>query len=330
MAPLKVVDGVVNLVISRFLVMWRKTPMSSFIGHILVSTLRSRLLAGGVVAGFLAITLIASLSVAGPVEDSIPQLGSRDVGWNVNFWDFQLDPPPGSGHGPMKTDPKYPYRSQCQNGGCSGGSDLRPAIVNTKDPILKPWAAEQMEATNEEVLSGRMAIPFTSQSRCWPGGVPGQLLFLQPMYFLQTPKEVWMIWERDHFVRRIYLTDKHSEKVKPSWFGESIGHYEGGDTLVVDTIGLAGGKYHYIDSFRTPHTDKLHVVERFAISRDGRTLTAIVTVEDPDTFNGPLTLRQTWRKNEAEMVEMVCAENETEHFANQNLDPIPQADKPDF
>jgi len=95
------------------------------------------------------------------------------------------------------------------------------------------------------------------------------------MYFLQTPKQVWTIWERDHFVRRIYLTDRHSENVKPSWFGESIGHYEGGDTLVVDTIGLAGGKNHYIDSFRTPHTDKLHVVERFTISQDGRSLTAV-------------------------------------------------------
>ena len=118
-----------------------------------------------------------------------------------------------------------------------------------------------------------------------------------------------MIWERDHFVRRIYLTDKHSENVKPSWFGESIGHYEGGDTLVVDTIGLAGGKNHYIDSFRTPHTEKLHVVERFTISQDGRALTAIVTVEDPDTFNGPLTLKQTWRKNEVAMMgEMVRRE----------------------
>jgi hypothetical protein len=139
-----------------------------------------------------------------------------------------------------------------------------------------------------------------------------------------------MIWQRDHLVRRIYLTGEHSEHVKPSWFGESIGHYEGGDTLVVDTIGLAAGKYHYIDSFRTPHTEKLHVVERFTISRDRRALTAIVTVEDPDTFNEPLTLKQTWRKNEVEMAEMVCAENEVEHFANQNLDPIPQADKPDF
>jgi len=105
----------------------------------------------------------------------------------------------------MKTDPNYPYVSQCQNGGCPGGN-YQPPIVNTKDPILKPWAAKHIQETNEEVLSGKMSIPFTSQSRCWPGGVPGQLLFLQPMYFIQAPKQVLMIWERDNFVRRIYLT----------------------------------------------------------------------------------------------------------------------------
>ncbi len=304
--------------------------MLSFAAHVLVSTLWSRLPARGVVAGLLAIGLIPSLSVAAPAENSIPQLGSRDFGWNANFWDFQLDPPPGSGHGPIKTDPNYLYNSQIQNGRLFTGGELRPPIVDTKDPILKPWAAAHMQATNEEVLSGKMAIPFTSQSRCWPGGVPGQLLFLQPLYFVQTPNQVWMIWERDHFVRRIYITDKHSENVKPSWFGESIGHYEGGDTLVVDTIGLAAGKFHYIDSFRTPHTEKLHVVERFTISQDGRTLTAIVRVEDPDTFNGPLTLKQTWRKNAAPMAEMVCAEDAGEDHFNQNLHPLPQADIPDF
>jgi hypothetical protein len=304
--------------------------MWSFGARISVSTLRSRLVAGGVVAGFLAATLAPSFSVAAPAEESIPQLGSRDFGWNVNFWDFQLDAPPGSAHGPIKTDPNYPYNSQIQNGGFFAGGELRPPIVNTKDPILKPWAAEEMQATNEEVLSGKRPLPFRAQSRCWPGGVPGQLLFLQPVYFLQTPNEVWMIWERDHFVRRIYLTDRHSENVKPSWFGESIGHYEGGDSLVVDTIGLAGGKFHHIDSFRTPHTGKLHVVERFTISQDGRALTAIVTVEDPDTFNGPLTLKQAWRKNPVPMAEMVCAEDAGVDYFNQNLHPIPQADKPDF
>src|SRR5215469_5380726 len=147
-----------------------KTPMSSFAAHILESTLRSGLLGGGVVAGFLAVTLIPSFSVDAPVEDSIPQLGSRDFGWNANFWDFQLDPPQGSAHGPIKTDPNYPYNSQIQNGRLFTAGELRPPIVNTKDPILKPWAAEQMQATNEEVLSGEKAIPFASQSRCWPGG----------------------------------------------------------------------------------------------------------------------------------------------------------------
>src|SRR5205809_7982414 len=101
-----------------------------------------------------------------------------------------------------------------------------------------------------------------------------------------------MIWERDHFVRRIYLTDKHSENVKPSWLGESIGPYEGGDTLAVDTIGLAGGKNHYIDSFRTPHTEKLHVLERSTSSKDARPLLALIPVEDPHTRDGPLTLNQ--------------------------------------
>ena len=93
-----------------------------------------------------------------------------------------------------------------------------------------------------------------------------------------------MIWQRDHMVRRIYLTDKHSEIVKPSWFGESIGRYENGDTLVIDTIGLST-KNSYIDNFRTPHTEKLHVTERIKLAADGRTLEAFVTVNDPDTFN---------------------------------------------
>ena len=92
--------------------------MSSFAAPILVSTLRNHLLAGGVVAGFLAVTLIPSFPVVARAEDRIPQLGSRDFGWNANFWDFQLDPPPGSAHGPMKTDPNYSYTSECQNGRC--------------------------------------------------------------------------------------------------------------------------------------------------------------------------------------------------------------------
>jgi hypothetical protein len=87
--------------------------------------------------------------------------------------------------------------------------------------------------------------------------VPGQLIYpFEPLFFIQTPNEVWLIWQRDHMVRRVFLTDEHSPNLKASWFGESIGHYENGDTLVVDTIGLSANPLSYIDNFRTPHTEK--------------------------------------------------------------------------
>jgi hypothetical protein len=98
-----------------------------------------------------------------------------------------------------------------------------------------------------------------------------------------------MIWQRDHMVRRIYMTDRHSENLKPSWFGESIGRYEPDGTFVIDTIALST-RNSYLDWYRTPHGEKERVIERFKSSADGRTLEALVMVEDPDTFNH----RSTW------------------------------------
>ncbi len=256
-------------------------------------------------------------------KDAIPALASIKFAWIAVGADWR-DPPAGSGHGPMKQDPAHPF-----HGNLDGPGQVTIRLGNTDDPVLKPWAAAQMRASNEEAITGKRAVPFTAQGRCYPGGVPGQLLYpAEPFYFIQTPKEVWMIWQRDHLVRRVYLTDKHSADVKPSWFGESIGHYENGDTLVVDTIGLSA-KNSFIDNFRTPHTTKEHVVERFKPSADGKMLDAAVTVDDPDTFNEPLHLRQAWRKVDNPMLETACAENNEDYF-HQNLFPIPEADKPDF
>jgi hypothetical protein len=301
--------------------------MFSVFDRVASSASLRRVLTGGIAAAALAATLVPAGSAAQPADKAIPQLMSREFGWSVSSWDFLIDAPPGAGHGPMKTDPAYPYASQIQNG-ARQFIPLFVPIVDTKDPILKPWAAKQMQESNDELLKNPNKLNFVAQSRCWPGGVPGQLLFLEPVYFIQRPESVYIVWQRDHHVRRIALTDKHSDNVKPSWFGESIGHYENGDTLVVDTIGISA-KSH-IDSFRTPHTEKQHVVERFTISPDGRSLKAIVTVDDPDTFNGPLTLTQTWRKNEVEMIESNCAEDGGYDPFEQNLHPIPQASKPDF
>jgi len=255
-------------------------------------------------------------------DDKIPNLASHEFAWLVLGVDW-LDPPAGL-RGPIRPDPAHPL-----HGNRDGPGQITPHIGNVKDPVLKPWAAKQMQESNDEVLSGKRGLPFSAQSTCYPGGVPEQLLTpAEPVYFIQTPKEVWMIWESDHQVRRIYLTDKHSANVKPSWYGESIGHYEGGDTLVVDTIGLQA-KNSYLDWFRTPHTEKLHVVERFKLSADEKQLEALVKVEDPDTFNEPLYLGRRWNKVPNPLLEMVCAENNGDRFG-ENLFPVPQAKTPDF
>ncbi len=274
---------------------------------------------------------------------AIPDLASSNFGWQTNFADWQ-DPPPGYGHGPMKNDPTYPFvnnsvvdapendavRTAQQNYAINNGTQPTVRIANSKDPILKPWVAAAVQATNDELLKGKRQVPFVAQSRCWPGGVPGQLIYpFEPVYFVQTPNEVWMIWQRDHMVRRVLLNAEHSPKVKPSWFGESIGHYENGNTLVVDTIGLSANKLSYIDNFRTPHSEKEHVVERFTLAPDGSSLSAIARVEDPDAYNAPMTMMRTWFRVNSPMAETVCAENNGDQF-HQNLYPIPVADKGDF
>jgi hypothetical protein len=158
-----------------------------------------------------------------------------------------------------------------------------------------------------------------------PAGVPGFMALggPTPLYFVQTPKEVLMIFSGDHQVRRVYMDVPHSENPKPSWYGESVGHYEG-DTLVIDTIGQ--NDRTVVDPYRTPHTEKLHVVERWKMADDGKMLEVTFTVEDPDAFYQPWSGLRRFRHVDGAMAEDVCAEN-NEHLFDYG---IPVANKPDF
>jgi hypothetical protein len=238
---------------------------------------------------------------------------------------------PDSGPGPVKSDPAHPY---VPNSFPFVSRESRAQetimIADLTNPILQPWVIEEMRKSNEEVLAGKTG--FTARSRCWPHGVPGFLLYpVHPIFFIQTAKEVVMSWGQDFQLRRVYLNVPHSADPKPSWYGESIGHYENGDTLVVDTIGF--NDRTYVDNYRTPHTTKLHVVERFRLLPGGQSMVVNARVEDPGAFTMPWNAVQTYqidhRPTEVPLHEMVCAENNQDYF-NQGLAPVPQADKPDF
>ena len=286
----------------------------------------------GVFAGSACIAVCAGGSTSAQAPGKIPELASSTFNWvriradglNALYGDGWLDPPAGL-RGPIKNHPDYPLQGNQLRG---PGIQVTLAIGNHMDPILKPWAAEQMRQSNEEVLTGKRGMPFLATSRCYPGSVPGQLLWTtELLMFMQQPKVVHMTWQRDSLTRRIYMTDKHSQHVKPSWFGESIGRYENGE-LVVDTIGLST-KLSFLDMFRTPHTEKLHVTERFKLTADGKFLEAFVKVEDEDSFNEPMYMAARWRKQAGVWREYICAENNQDHFGH-NLFPLPEAKKFDF
>jgi hypothetical protein len=185
---------------------------------------------------------------------------------------------------------------------------------------------ETLKTLNAQTLAGK---PFRSKhSTCWPMGVPAWLLYpVAPVYFVQSPTEVVMIWRGDHMVRHVYLNRPHSAHVTPSWFGESVGHYEG-DTLVVDTIGM--NERTYVDEFHTPHSDKLHVIERYHMIESGKTMEVNLYVEDPGAFTTPWTASQRYRRVAlGPLPETSCAENPANYF-HEDFEPMPVAEKADF
>jgi hypothetical protein len=157
------------------------------------------------------------------------------------------------------------------------------------------------------------------------------------------------------------LNQPHPAQVTPSWYGDSVGHYEG-DTLVIDTVRIKVGPFSMVDRYGTPHTEALHVVERYrlldyeaakeGLARDakenlqtstndagwavdpdyrGEHLQLQFTVEDDGVFTTPWTATITYRpaRTSDEWTEGVCAENPHEYYAGKDT-AVPTADKPDF
>ncbi len=276
-----------------------------------------RLFAGSVLVAAMAVMAMASVTPAIAQQKAAPpDFSSGNAGWLTFNVDFSVVPGATS---PLRSDPAHPRVSNAE--ALRTGKQPTYFVADLANAgILKPWVVERMKKDNDEVLAGKIA--FTPHSFCMPAGVPGYHLYgFQPLYFVQAPKEVVMIYSNDQQVRHVYLDVPHSQNVTPSWYGESVGHYEG-DTLVVDTIGL--NDKTFVDNFRTPHTDKLHVVERFKVVDGGKAMRVDITFEDPDAFNAPWSVTQRYNRVQAPMAELVCAENNEQFFK------IPVADKPDF
>jgi hypothetical protein len=255
----------------------------------------------------------------------IPNFATTDkTGWVLDrtFGVDDLLPPPTGGPGPVTFDRAHPYVPN------NFGPKSTYRVGDLSNPILQAWTIPSMKKANDAVLAGK--IPFRARERCWPVGVPGFVAYslVEPFYFYQMPDKVVVIVQNGPEVRHIYLNTTHSKHVKPSWYGESVGHYENGDTLVIDTVGISPKSF--VDNYSTPHTDQLHVVERLKLAADGKTVDVSVFVEDPGAFTTPWSAVQRWRRVEnAPIQPIVCNENNGDFF-EQGLTPQPEAATPDF
>jgi len=251
--------------------------------------------------------------------------------------------PPASGPGPVTN------RTRRKD---NGVSDYGMLVGDYTNPILQPWAAEVVKKKGELSLAG-VTYPNPS-NQCWPEPVP--FLFKHmAMEMLQRPDKVVMLFNEDHEVRYVRLNQSHPAKVKPSWHGDAIGHYEG-DTLVIDTVGIKADRpYAMLDLYGTPYTDKLHVVERYRLlDRDAakgtleraakelwrpagpfapnytdKYLQVDFTIDDAGAFTTPWTASVIYARDRLEWPEISCAENPA-GFHNDKEIGIPHADKADF
>jgi hypothetical protein len=274
-------------------------------------------------ASALALSLTALLSIGAAKsadQAQIPNFSFTNDGWiaiNSDFVAVEGSPKP------VTWDPKYPFRRNDE--AALGQATYRVADIDNSN--LKPWAVAELKRYNEKVFAGE--IGTTPRWSCLPGGVPGFSIFVvEPVYFIQAPDRVVMVYSGDHQFRHVYLNVPHSKNPKPSWYGESVGHYEG-DTLVVDTIGLSPKAV--VDNYHTPHTEKLHVIERYHLIDGGRRLEVNLTIDDPDTFNAPWQTKQTYTKTaNRPMLEQNCSENNLNFFSEDGFVGPPTAAKADF
>jgi len=262
--------------------------------------------------------------------------------------------PPASGPGPVTN------RSRTNNGVSNG----RQFVGDYTNPILKPQAAEVVKKYGEISLTG-VTYP-TPSTECWPNPLP-YIFWNLGIQMLQQQDKITILYEEDHEIRRVRMNEPHPPQVTPSWYGDSVAHYEG-DTLVIDTVGIKTGRpFAMVDMFGTPYSEALHVVERYrlldyeaakeGLERDakenlnigrgggdsplrsdpnyrGKHLQLEFTVEDEGVFTTPWSATITYRPGfnalgRAEWIEVVCAEN-TSGFIAATGAAVPTANKPDF
>jgi hypothetical protein len=226
----------------------------------------------------------AAAAVARKDAKPTPRLpdGHPDLGNSKGSWD-----PPGVG-------------DMAGTGGGQAGTAKPEKKIDV--PFL-PWAKKQYDEVNDNLTKD------DPEAFCLPPGIPRMYATSFPFQIYQLPDRIFFVFEGGaHMWRVVYMDGrKHTppDKWNPTYLGEGIGHWEG-DTLVVDVTGF--NDRSWIDAAGHPHTEQLHVVERFTRVNE-LVLHYQATIEDPGAYSKPWTTSWniSWEPG-IEPYEYICQE----------------------
>jgi hypothetical protein len=249
-----------------------------------------------VTRAIVVLALVALAAAAGPhvaAQGGPPRLGGPNG---------PRPAPPAPGRPvPMLSDGTVDLSGLWTDGGSAPLERLlKPGELKS---LMLPWALKLYESRDESL------DPYNN---CMPGGplrITGGFAWRLVQHPTVNATHIFMLQEGNaHTYRQIFMDGRrHPEDPSPGWYGHSIGRWEG-RTLVVDTIGLHDR--FWLDSAGTPHTEQLHMVERWTRS-DYNTLRRDVTIDDPGAFTKPFTATYTARLAAPgnEIMEYFCIEN---------------------
>jgi hypothetical protein len=198
------------------------------------------------------------------------------------------------------------------------------SLTNT-EPDMTPWAAEQYKKIREGTVPkdparlrrvgmwdrGRENLD-PSEIHCLPWGPTRLYTFDHPLEIVQTSNVVYILFEGDHAVRRVYMDGRTHQGMYETYMGHSIGKYEG-DTLIVDTAAVKD--LTWLDTVGHVHSNQLHIVERYS-RPEPNTLVIDFTIDDPKAYTKPWTGKRVFEKlsgGKAEMLEYITCQDHLEY-----------------
>ena len=209
---------------------------------------------------------------------------------------YQRQPPPPTGAAPKLADGTPDLSGVWLGGGASDG-DISRGLKPGESVNMLPWAVDLVKSRQSK---------DDPEANCMPAGIPRSSPY--PWRILQTPTHYFIVFEGNiHSFRQIFMDGrKHPDDINPTWYGHSIGHWEG-QTLVIDTVGF--NDRFWFDYVGHPHTEALHTIERYTRPDAGH-LSIEVTIDDPKTYTKPFTTQG--RANlmvGQELLEYICQED---------------------